>query len=132
MADQASARPPRYADPEYQAAHDTLFKYLLDPDIETVLPPGVTKDDFTSAIQDLVQALGEEAVITGPGLREYVDPYDIPESGQRTVPSAAVWYVTWKTILDHRMNDSFLTDNMTAARPRLNKSKQSSESQTST
>lgn len=95
MGSQPQKPPPRYEDPEYQAAHDDLFEYLLDPNIETVLPPGVTRDDFERALDDFVQVVGGEAVITGKDLREYVDPYDIPESGQRTVPSAAVWYVSF-------------------------------------
>ncbi len=83
---------PRDADAEYQAAHDDTFSHSLAPDIEAVLPPGLDQEEFARALDELAAAVGKEAVFTGASLKEYVDPYDIPESGQkRTVPSAAVW-----------------------------------------
>ncbi|KAI0839323.1 putative vanilly-alcohol oxidase [Hypoxylon sp. FL0890] len=82
---------PKYSDPLYQAAHDEAFSKPLFAKIETVLPPNVSREDFDSAIEQLIEALGKEAVFTGEGLKDYVDPYEIPEAGQeRNVPSAAV------------------------------------------
>ncbi|KAH9903843.1 glycolate oxidase [Xylariomycetidae sp. FL2044] len=92
--------PPRYADPTYQEAHDAIFSRPLvdddDDDDETtlVLPPGgvVSREEFARAVGELVSELGHSAVFTTRrDLREYVDPYDIPEAGHvRSVPSAAV------------------------------------------
>jgi hypothetical protein len=82
---------PRYADPEYQAAHDDTFSHPLVPEIEKILPPGVREDDFAAAVESFVGIVGKDNVITD--LTEYVDPYDIPESGiSRKVPSLALWY----------------------------------------
>ncbi|KAI1638387.1 glycolate oxidase [Biscogniauxia mediterranea] len=81
----------KYADPLYQTAHEDVFSKPLTATIETVLPPGVSKDVFAQAIEKIVGALGKDAVFTGNDLKDYVDPYDIPESGKaRSVPSAAV------------------------------------------
>lgn len=81
-----------YSDPEYQAAHDDVFATPLNALVEDVLPPGLTQDEFTGAIQQLVEALGQDAVFTGSKLKEYVDPWEIPESGhERKIPSGAVW-----------------------------------------
>jgi hypothetical protein len=84
---------PRYADAEYQAAHDEVFSTPLAPVVKVVLPPGLSQDDFNRAVEEFIGLLGKEAVFVGGGLKEYVDPYEIPESGhERKVPSAAVWY----------------------------------------
>jgi hypothetical protein len=83
---------PRYANPEYQAAHDAMFSNPLYESIKTVLPPDVSQEDFDRALAELREAVGKDAVFTGSNLKEYVDPYEIPESGhERKVPSAAVW-----------------------------------------
>lgn len=83
---------PRYADPVYQTAHDDTFKTPLTNDLPFALPPGVSQKELDKALEQLVTELGEHAVFKGEKLREYVDPYDIPESGHgRNVPSAAVW-----------------------------------------
>jgi len=83
--------PPRYADAEYQAAHDNLFSHPLPRETGTILPPNVTTEDFNLAIAELVEAVGQDAVFTEGKLTEYVDPYDIPEGGHGDkVPSAAV------------------------------------------
>ncbi|KAI0403219.1 glycolate oxidase [Xylaria palmicola] len=83
--------PPAYVDPEYQAAHEDAFSAPLTADIETVLPPGVSQDDFSKAIEQIVGVVGKDAVFTGADLKYYVDPYDIPEAeGARSTPSAAV------------------------------------------
>ncbi|KAI5865688.1 putative vanilly-alcohol oxidase [Durotheca rogersii] len=82
--------PPKYANPLYQAAHDEAFSNPILGKIEQVLPPDVSQDDFDTALSQIVKALGEDAVFTGDNLKEYVDPYEIPESGhERNVPSAA-------------------------------------------
>ena len=83
---------PRYQDSEYQATHDELFSHPLTRNIELVLPPEVSKEDFDAALQGFTEAVGKDAVVTGNGLKDYVDPYEIPEvSGGKKVPSAAVW-----------------------------------------
>jgi len=52
----------------------------------------VSKEDFDAALQGFTEAVGKDAVVTGNGLKDYVDPYEIPEvSGGKKVPSAAVW-----------------------------------------
>ena len=87
----ATLEAPRYVDAEYQEAHDEMYAHPLRK-LETVLPPGVSREEFDSALGELVQALGKNAVFTGDGLAEYVDPYEIPESDhERKVPSAAAW-----------------------------------------
>ncbi|KAI1464416.1 putative vanilly-alcohol oxidase [Daldinia caldariorum] len=81
---------PKYSDPLYQAAHEEAFSKPLDAKIETVLPPDVSQEDFTLALEQITAALGTDAVFTGDGLKDYVDPYEIPEAGhERSVPSAA-------------------------------------------
>ncbi|KAI2620503.1 putative vanilly-alcohol oxidase [Hypoxylon sp. NC1633] len=82
---------PKYADPLYQTAHDEAFSKPLFATIKTVLPPDVSGEDFALALEMLVEAVGKHAVFVGGELKEYVDPYEIPESGhERNVPSAAV------------------------------------------
>jgi hypothetical protein len=84
--------PPAYADATYQTAHEDVFSTPLTGKIETVLPPGVSQEDFTQAIEKTIGLLGKDAVFTGDDLKYYVDPYDIPEAGEvRNIPSAAVW-----------------------------------------
>ncbi|KAI1642664.1 putative vanilly-alcohol oxidase [Daldinia loculata] len=81
---------PKYSDPLYQTAHEEAFSKPLVAKIETVLPPDVSQEDFASALEQIVAALGNDAVFTGDGLKDYVDPYEIPEAGhERSVPSAA-------------------------------------------
>lgn len=87
------AIPPRYADPVYQAAHDDAFSNPLVAEIEEVLPPGVSREDFDRALDELATALGKDFVFTGKKLKEYVDPYEIPEGApDRKLPGGAVWY----------------------------------------
>jgi hypothetical protein len=84
--------PPAYADSTYQTAHEDVYSSPLTGTIETVLPPGVSQEDFSLAIEKAITALGKDAVFTGDDLKYYVDPYDIPEAGKvRNIPSAAVW-----------------------------------------
>lgn len=90
----AQQQAPRYADPVYQTAHDETYNTPIVKGIPFVLPPGVSKAEFDKAIAELAAGLGQHAVFTGEALKEYVDPYEIPESGHgRNIPSAAVWYV---------------------------------------
>ncbi|ROW06858.1 hypothetical protein VMCG_04057 [Cytospora schulzeri] len=82
---------PRYADPVYQAAHDDTFRTPINQEIPMVLPPGVSQEEFDSALNQIAESLGENAVFRGEKLREYVDPYEIPEGGhERKIPGAAV------------------------------------------
>lgn len=83
----------RYIDPDYQAAHDDAYRHPLDPDIPSVLPPGTTQQEFDDAIRKCEQALGaSSSVYTGQELKDFVDPYDLPEEGcERKVPGAAIW-----------------------------------------
>ena len=91
---------PRYSDPIYQSAHDDTFSKPVVKDIEPVLPPGVSQIDFDGALKEFLGVLGEDGVFAGNRLKEYVDPYEIPESGKpRNVPSAAVWSVTCPSIV---------------------------------
>ena len=83
----------RYADALYQDAHDDMFSKPLYNDIPSVLPPGVDKPAFEAALEEFADAVGgAEFVFSSKNLVEYVDPYEIPESGIRNLPSAAVWY----------------------------------------
>ncbi|RYC64660.1 hypothetical protein CHU98_g1562 [Xylaria longipes] len=83
--------PPAYADSTYQTAHEEVYSTPLTEAIELVLPPGVSQEDFSQAIEKVIGILGKDAVFTGEDLRYYVDPYDIPEAGKlRNIPSAAV------------------------------------------
>lgn len=83
---------PRYADPVYQTAHDEAFRTPIIKGIPNVLPPGVTQEDFDKALSQISSALGADAVFRGERLKEYVDPYEIPEGGhERNVAGAAVW-----------------------------------------
>lgn len=90
MASQAPA--PRYADPVYQTAHDETYNTPIIKGIPSVLPPGVSQAELDKALSEIAAGLGDRAVFTGERLKEYVDPYEIPESGhERNIPSAAVW-----------------------------------------
>lgn len=83
---------PRYADPEYQAAHDDTFSQPVVKGIPVALPPGVSREDFDKALDQISAVLGEDAIFRGERLKEYIDPYEIPEGGhERNIPGAAVW-----------------------------------------
>ena len=87
-----TTRGPRYTDTLYQSAHEECFSKPLIQEIKSVLPPGVSQEDFSRALEELTQALGADAVFSGSDLKEYVDPYEIPEAGnERKLPGAAVW-----------------------------------------
>lgn len=89
----ASQPKPRYADAEYLAAHNDIYSHPLVEGIQTVLPPNVNQDEFNRALEEFTVAVGgANAVFSGQNLKEYVDPYEIPESGHGSnIPSAAVW-----------------------------------------
>lgn len=83
---------PRYADPVYQAAHDETYSNPITKEIPAVLPPGVSREDFDKALDQLAASLGDDSVYKGEKLKDYVDPYEIPEGGhERNIPGAAVW-----------------------------------------
>jgi hypothetical protein len=84
--------PIRYEDPEYQLNHQNLFSGALLTPLESVLPPGVDRQQFTTAIADFESVVGKDHVFQGQSLEEYVDPYELWEKeGKRKMPSAAVW-----------------------------------------
>lgn len=87
-----SVLPKKYADPEYEQAHQSLFVRPARHIIKRVLPPGVREADFDQAVQEFVSAVGQANVIVDQGLSDYIDPYDIWEAdeGKRKTPSAAV------------------------------------------
>lgn len=83
---------PRYADPVYQTAHDQTFSQPVVKGIPAVLPPGVSASDFDKALSQISAVLGEDAIFRDERLKEYIDPYEIPEGGhERNIPGAAVW-----------------------------------------
>lgn len=80
-----------YIDAEYQSTHYNLFKDSITAPLTSVLPPGLTKSAFDDAIQDYGKAVGDDQVLRGDSLTEYIDPYELHESeGTRRMPSAAV------------------------------------------
>lgn len=87
--------PTIYTDPEYQQTHRNLFSAALLQPLQEVLPPGVTKSSFEAAINAFQGIVGNDQVILGKGLEEYVDPYELWENeGNRRMPSCAIWYAT--------------------------------------
>jgi len=89
----ADAREPTYADLAYQAAHEDTFSHPLTVDVESILPPGISRESFDSALTELTGVT--DAVFTGDDIKDYVDPYEIPEAvNQRKIPCAAVWYAS--------------------------------------
>jgi len=84
--------PEKYRDLEYQLAHSDTYAHPIIQGIDKVLPPGVSQVDFDQAVASLMTVLGKDAVFVGDRLKEYVDPYEVPESGhERRIPGAAVW-----------------------------------------
>lgn len=84
--------PTRYEDPEYQRTHKNLFSKSLTRSLETMLPPGVSQQDFDLAISEFRRVLGEDNVYTGKSLVEYIDPYELQEEpSKRRMPSGALW-----------------------------------------
>ncbi|KAJ4370468.1 hypothetical protein N0V83_004986 [Neocucurbitaria cava] len=80
-----------YHNAEYQSTHYNLFKESITVPLKAVLPPGVSQADFDNAIEKYGAAVGDDQVLQGDGLTEYIDPYELrEEEGQRKMPSAAV------------------------------------------
>jgi hypothetical protein len=80
-----------YLDNEYQSTHYNLFKESITVPLKPVLPPGIQQDAFDNAIRQYRTAVGEDQVLEGDNLTEYIDPYELQESeGTRKMPSAAV------------------------------------------
>ncbi|KAK1773264.1 hypothetical protein QBC45DRAFT_97592 [Copromyces sp. CBS 386.78] len=96
--------PPTYTDPEYEAAHQATYERQPRFPITPVLPPGITHEVWTKAIQAFISVLGPDAVLIDSALSDYIDPYDLHEAesaesesaensnsnSKRKVPSAAV------------------------------------------
>jgi hypothetical protein len=80
-----------YIDAEYQSTHYNLFKESITAPLEPVLPPGVQQDAFDDSIRKYKIVVGEDQVLLGDDLTEYIDPYELQEGdGTRKMPSAAV------------------------------------------
>ncbi|KAK2601419.1 hypothetical protein N8I77_010869 [Diaporthe amygdali] len=87
----ASSFAAQYQDPAYQKAHAKVFFESGTPSIPRLLPPGVSEASFNRAIEEFKNVVGTAEVVTGDGLVEYVDPYELNEDGpERKLPSAAV------------------------------------------
>lgn len=92
MPSNETAFPVRYSDPEYQQTHRNLFSTALLQPLQEVLPPGVDKSSFEAAVKEIRGVVGDDQVILGNGLEEYVDPYELWEyEGKRKMPSCAIW-----------------------------------------
>jgi len=92
MSSKETTFPIRYSDPEYQNTHRNLFSEALLQPLQEVLPPGVDKSSFDAAVREFRDVVGDNQVILGNGLEEYVDPYELWEyEGRRKMPSCAIW-----------------------------------------
>lgn len=84
--------PARYKNTEDQEVHRKLFANSLTQPLKQILPPGLDRAQFDSAIAEFKEVVGADAVFTGDALIEYVDPYELWEVDERRkLPSAAVW-----------------------------------------
>ncbi|KAF2259217.1 FAD-linked oxidase-like protein [Lojkania enalia] len=83
---------PAYKDLEYQNTHVTLFKNSITVPLTPILPPGVLRNAFDAAIQQYKAVVGDDQVLQGAALEEYIDPYELWESepAKRKMASAAV------------------------------------------
>lgn len=82
---------PAYINPEYQSTHYNLFKDSVTVPLKSVLPPGIDRDAFDTAIKRYKSIVGDAQVYQGDALTEYIDPYELHEAeGTRRMPSAAV------------------------------------------
>jgi hypothetical protein len=80
-----------YLDNEYQSTHYNLFKDSITVPLKQILPPEIERDVFDNAIRMYKRAVGEDQVLQGDDLTEYIDPYELQEAeGTRKMPSAAV------------------------------------------
>ena len=76
-----------YEQADLQEAHSAFFTAGRTAPPKA-LPPGIVEETFDRVLQCLGEALGEENVVTGAGLANFVDPFAIH---LKYVPSAAVW-----------------------------------------
>ena len=82
---------PAYADAQYQSTHYNIFKDSITVPLKSVLPPGISRDVFDTAIRRYKSVIGDEQVYQGDALTEYIDPYELHEAEEkRNMPSAAV------------------------------------------
>jgi hypothetical protein len=82
---------PAYLDKTYQSTHHNLFRNSITTPLEPVLPPGVSKENFNTAIRRFKDVVGDDQVYQDDALAEYIDPYELHEAeGKRKMPSAAV------------------------------------------
>lgn len=80
-----------YLDAEYQSTHFNLFKESITVPLKSVLPPGVQQRAFDDAITEYKAVVGDDQVLQGEHLVEYIDPYELREAeSTRKMPSAAV------------------------------------------
>jgi hypothetical protein len=80
-----------YLDNEYQSTHFSLFKESITVPLKPVLPPGLQQSTFNDAVLEYKAAVGENQVLQGDDLTEYIDPYELQEAeGTRKMPSVAV------------------------------------------
>jgi hypothetical protein len=80
-----------YLDAEYQSTHYNLFKNSITVPLTSVLPPGLSQSAFDDALKEYEKAVGDDQVLRGGSLTEYIDPYELHEAeGIRKMPSAAV------------------------------------------
>lgn len=82
---------PAYTNDVYQTIHYNLFKKSITVPLRSVLPPGVTQYAFDAAILYYMAIVGNDQVLQGNALVEYIDPFELWEAeGKRKMPSAAV------------------------------------------
>ncbi|KAF2177600.1 vanillyl alcohol oxidase [Zopfia rhizophila CBS 207.26] len=82
---------PAYANQEYQITHLRVFRQSITAPLKSVLPPGVDSSAFDNAVEEYKKVVGNDQVLTGNDLEEYIDPYELWEKeGRRKMPSAAV------------------------------------------
>ncbi|KAF2031735.1 FAD-linked oxidase-like protein [Setomelanomma holmii] len=80
-----------YLDKEYQSTHYNLFKESITAPLQQVLPPGIEQSVFEDAIRQFKTTVGDDQVLQGDDLAEYIDPYELHEAeGARKMPCAAV------------------------------------------
>lgn len=82
---------PFYSQPYMQKEHAKVFFQSGTPPVPRLIPPGVSEADFERALEEFRTVVGATHVITGEGLVEYVDPYELYEDRpERKLPSAAI------------------------------------------
>lgn len=76
-----------YEQQSLQEVHEAFFTAGRNAP-PRVLPPRTDEQTFSLIIEQLKTAVGEEHVIVGDDLINFVDPFS---PGQDHIPSAAVW-----------------------------------------